>query len=441
MKKLFRLLLIGLIAGITWKYLNDNDIDVGAKLNRLVIWGKKAYEQVVSSLDTESKNDRNVVSTSRSSNLPANTRPVAIRKPVASSPYENASIATKRIYTSNGTNENVVSLAEVNKPQGFDRLNNLEKVKLLTQKYSPDSWHLLMLYDQLPDNLTANSSTGGVINSPKTTSTFHYINEGPILRMLSRMSTNVHEIAHGYFSLATFTYAREKGIFLNFENAEMLLFLNPEEQYFLSFPRKKLFPSKELAARIPVSQRTFRYDTYIEGNTSTQSQGALGLLDELYAYYLGSKSNYDMLEAFQIIEGCYKKGLFTWIRNTQSTMSAFYEFDFFIREYLLWMHKQYPAHYKELISRTSFPEAYAAVYKAYGELVEDYLARIDTQMEKYNEMRPGTFHIEGDTFWYTYTNRGHKKGTSFLDADRKKLLPALNGNRYDAIGLDFLQFN
>lgn len=445
MKRLFSIIVMGILAGITWKYLQENDIDVTAQTNRIIDLGKKNIEKVMDfSYDKASIHNLSG-SKSESTHSPGISPPEPEPQDQnnAISTDERAAMVSTRVYTAKNHNRNEdVAVkkplpTDENLPEEFDRLSNLDKVKLLTKIYSPDSWHLLMLYDELPANLNAKSSSGGIISSPKSTPTFHYINEGPVLRMLSRMSTNVHEIAHGYFSLRTFTYAEEKGILLNFKNAELMLFLSPDEEYFLSFPKNRLFPSKELAHDIPEHLQTFRYDTYIEGNTSTQSEGVLGLLNELYAYYLGSKSNYDMLKAFQIVEGCYETGLYAWVRNTQSSMTAFYEFDFFIREYLLRMHEHYPEHYHALTTHTRFMHAYASVYKAYSKLLRDYEARIHEQILTANTLKPGTFSIDEMTLWYNLQGGRTSQGTSLISPDRDKLLPILTSNRYESIGPGF----
>ena len=161
----------------------------------------------------------------------------------------------------------------------------------MTEKLSPDSWYLLMQYDKLPSEVATKSVSGSSLSTRKSASTFEYLSGRSKTELLQSMGTNVHEIAHGYFRQNTYKYAKENGILMNWDNSESFFLVSPTLSYFISFPNKSLFPSRELIKVIPENLRTFRFDTYIDGTSSTQSEGVIGLLNEMHAYYLGKPSN------------------------------------------------------------------------------------------------------------------------------------------------------
>lgn len=311
-------------------------------------------------------------------------------------------------------------------------------IKEATERHAPDSWYMLMKYDALPDFAEAPSTDGMTISSRKTASTFHFLEGRSGRELLSGMETNVHEIAHAYFSQNVFAYAMEHDMTLDWEMVYGYLYFSPGRSFFLSFPKESLFPSKELVREIPRELRTFRFDDYIDGNTSTQGQGVIGLLDELNAYYQDSKYSYDMFEVYCEVEGSEAAGLYQWVRKTQSSMTAFYEFDFFIREYLLLMQRDYPSDYEALKECRRFREAYGAVREAYEGLVAGYEERIRSEMDRLNASGQAEITMEEGTLWITLPGSGYRQGTSVYSEARATLMPVLSSNRFSNIESDFL---
>ena len=310
-------------------------------------------------------------------------------------------------------------------------------IKTVTEKYSPDSWQMLMLYDRLPASSAGASRDGGTISSDKSADAFHYLEGGTRIELLASMATNVHEISHAYFSQNVFQHARENGLKLDWDLVQGFLYLSPGESFFLSFPKQSLFPSNELVSFIPISLRTFRFDTYVAGNTSTQGQGVIGLLDELHAYYLGSKFHVDVSEAYKESAGSDAEGLFAWVSATQSEMTAFYEFDFFIREYLLLMKRNHSSDYAKLKEYEPFTDAYKAVCSSFEGLTGKYTGMVQTELEKLNASGEGKAWIKDGHFWVRNAD-GSSSGTPLFSEDREKLLPVLQSERYNDIKADFL---
>ncbi len=325
----------------------------------------------------------------------------------------------------------------VNNNENNEFYDGKEWVKDATKKYSPDSWDLLMQYESLPAKQEAEAVYDRIATTEKSVTTFYYLKGRSRIDLLSSMATNVHEIAHGYCDLNIFRYARENGIKLDMNKAEEFFYYSPARSFFISFPLKSLFPSRELISDIPKNLRSFRFDTYINGVTSTQGKGIIGLLNELHSYYLESKFCFDMLEPYKIAEGSDASGFFEWVRHSQSKMTALFEFDFFIREYLLHMKRKYPAEYKALRNYRPFAEAYNAIRTSYEELINQYLQKINIEMARLNSSGKAEVILENNELWVREGNSDTSIGTPVFSTDREVLKPVLESNRYQEIIADF----
>jgi hypothetical protein len=326
---------------------------------------------------------------------------------------------------------------EILRQRNAERSANTQWLKEATEKYSPDSWYLLMSYDSLPESSSVSLLKGGIVSSKKTIETFRFLRGRARIDLLISMETNVHEIAHGYFDQNIFKYIRDNNIGFNPDNANGYIYISPHLGYFISFPLEAMFPSSELSEAIPDNLRTYRYDTYINGTTSTQSDGIIGLLNELHAYYCGARFCYDMLEAYKAASGSDASGLFEWVTHSQSSMSAYYEFDFFISEYLLLMKKKYPDNYDLLRSYPPFSESYMTLKKLYSDLIDRYLDRINTEMNILNSKGDTEVRLKSDWLWVRSGSSHVSSGTPLFSDERIILLPVLEGRRYREIRNDF----
>ena len=317
--------------------------------------------------------------------------------------------------------------------QGRSETENMQWAKEVTERYAPNAWSLLMLYDALPSHQEVESVDEMVMTTQKTASTFAYLDGGSATEILGEMATNVHEIAHGFCSQYPFSHASENGLKMNWDDASLAYYLSPSRIYMVTFPKASLFPSAELVSGIPRDLRTYRFDTYVNGRTSTQGEGVLGLLDEFHAYYLGSRCGYDLLDAYVLAEGSLALGFLEWIRALQSTMTAYWEFDFFIREYLLHMSTRYPDDYALLVSRGEFADAYRGFRKAYGDLVNKYMSRISETADRLEASGEAEVTIEDVMVWISYNGGSHKQGVTFFDDAKAILEPVINSRRYDQV--------
>jgi hypothetical protein len=319
----------------------------------------------------------------------------------------------------------------------LQRAANVNWIKSSSQKYSPDTWYMLMQYDMLPSSAEVDVNNGGTASSEKPTDTFHYLRGRSRIDLLASMEKNVHEIAHGYFDQNVYRYLQKNNLKMTYGDVCGYIYISPSKSFYISFPGKAMFPSHDLAADIPKELRTYRFGTYIEGSTSTQGDGVIGLLNELHAYYLGSKYCFDMLEPYKTAAGSDAAGLFEWVTNTQSTMSAYYEFDFFIREYLLYMKKNHAADYDMLRSYRPFVESYLTLRQLYKELIDNYQDRIKDEMKHLNSSRNAIARTEKGWLWVRSGKSNVSSGTPIFSKERDILQPVLDSRRYKDIEGDF----
>ena len=326
---------------------------------------------------------------------------------------------------------------EFRKEMEMQRTASVSWVKTATRTYSPGSWFMLMQYDMLPSSAEVGVDDGGVFSSQKPADTFHYLRGRTRVDLLESMEKNVHEISHCYFSQNVFRYLRENNMKMTDGDACGYIYISPSRNFYISFPEKALFPSHDLASVIPEKLRTYRFNPYIEGTTSTQSDGVIGLLDELHAYYLGSEYCFDMLEPYKTAAGTDAAGLFEWVTHTQSSMTAYYEFDFFIREYLLYMKQNHAAGYDLLRSYRPFTESYLTLRHLYKELTDKYQDRIKDEMKHLNSSQNSIARMDKGWLWVKIGKSNVSSGTPIFSKDREVLMPVLNSRRYKDIEDDF----
>jgi hypothetical protein len=204
-----------------------------------------------------------------------------------------------------------------------------------------------------------------------------YCDRSSITQFLSSISTTVHETTHGYDSQIPYMLAKQGSFIWNDGNSEGFYFDDLYKVAF-KFPKNKLFPSAELIRTIPIELRTFRFPTYVTSssrNQSTQSEGIIGLMEEFNAYYHGSKVIFDLLPVFKEEYG--NNFLWSWSSQFTSNSESFYEFDFFIKEYLLYAKSNYPELYEELKNDDEFKLIYKNIRSRFSCLIDQYEKKYD----------------------------------------------------------------
>lgn len=233
---------------------------------------------------------------------------------------------------------------------------------------------------------------------------------------LSTIPITVHETAHAFDSQIPYMEAK-KGAAIEDMNEAEGFYLNESTSLVIKFPKQKLFPSNLLISQIPESLRTFRFKEYIIASPiqTTQCDGVIGLMDEFNAYYHGSKVLSDLYPLFVEAYGLHAS--WRWPSELMSNAEAFYEFDFFIKEYLLFAKTYRPALYQELKNDPNFTLVYQTIRRQFSRLIADYEEKFDQQMK---EKRMSGWSI--------------KKHQSIYET----LKDQINSSRYQVVVNDFL---
>jgi hypothetical protein len=291
---------------------------------------------------------------------------------------------------------------------GFGQQDNLDWILAQMMNNSIESNNILKLYNDLPNELSYTTHDGTEISTKKSSGTYSYLDLSSKENILKSMSVNIHEICHGITSLYFFKEMKSNYLPHDFKDIRSYFYISDKNNYISIF-KGKVFPSSELANIIPEALVTSRYETYIKGDSSTQVDGIIGLLDEFNAYYHSSKFSFDMLPIYkEIYPSDY---LMEWVMELQSEMTAYHEFDFWIKEYILHSKIYYPELYYEIMKKDSAFQIYKDIRKKYKNLISKYSSVVENEKVKMN---------------YYYS-------TEFWEDDYFRLINRLSNKRYDFI--------
>ena len=286
--------------------------------------------------------------------------------------------------------------------------SNLDWILSHMMKKSPESYKIFKLYNDLPQELSY------TIGNSTTTTTKHideyfFLDLSSKISTLRSMSTNIHEVFHGLSHVYFFEKMKTNYVPHDFQDITTYFYITDEIDYVSVF-KGEVFPSSELDKVIPKSLITFRYDTYITGSSSTQGEGIIGLLNEFNAYYHDSKFTFDMLPIYKtIFPDDY---LMEWVMDLQSVMTAFYEFDFWIKEYILHAKLNFQSLYFEIMKKDSAFKIYKDIHNNYNYLISKYSDAVKLEKMKM-EYTYDTEFWEDD--YFRLINKLTEKKYSFID--------------------------
>jgi hypothetical protein len=234
---------------------------------------------------------------------------------------------------------------------------------------------------EIVNGFRLNGSSISYGGSSRSSSVHHleFCNLKDLPSFLSSVSTTVHETAHAFNSQIPYMQAK-KGVPIQHVNEAEGFYLNESLSLVIEFPKQALFPSNLLVPQIPESLRTFRFGEYIIAppTQTTQCNGVIGLMEEFNAYYHGSKVLSDLYPLF--VQAYPSELAWQWPSQFVSNADAFYEFDFFIKEYLLFAKTYRPALYQELKSTPNFALVYQTIRRQFAQLIADYERKYDQLM-------------------------------------------------------------
>lgn len=208
--------------------------------------------------------------------------------------------------------------------------------------------------------------------------------------VLNSLNTVVHEELHGLNGMYGPVFLQEKlgGDQSDYWGYEYY-YLN-DRQYIL-VKKTDTFPSREMVNTFPKELRTLRFD-YVDNDNdvqSTQGGGIYGLLDEMNAYYQGTRAAYDLLSWYE------PKGQAAdwpqYFQNINSTLYGCLEFKLYFLKYLLFARQNHPDIYKGLINNKNFLLAWVRIERNVADFYTLYSAK---KQELYSKMRSWGWKVE-----------------------------------------------
>lgn len=236
------------------------------------------------------------------------------------------------------------------------------------KKYDPQGTFIVQYIQKLPlkYNLCGVTITNYSAEKPE-----NYLTENTLDAMINQLPTLVHEFNHEYTS--NVYQLLIKNNICDGQNDYYAYLLDTTQTILVKL--SKVFPSKQIYGYIQKNNlNTFRVSNYIGGNTSTQSRGIFGLLNEYNAYRLEAMCNLNLFNYYRDTQGDYKNWFIEYLKNTESVMTAYFEFKFFILYYLLYAKENQPKIYQDIITNSAFCKAFVLIENSFEKVVQQYIA-------------------------------------------------------------------
>lgn len=202
-----------------------------------------------------------------------------------------------------------------------------------------------------------------------------FLNRKDTAGLLEDFGTVIHESCHELNHLISTkngeSYRKNQGYFIT----RGVDILSEQGLVFNSVKLNKIVPDS-------LQRQIFRYKTYIgtpQEHLASQVDGIYGLVDELCAYYHGTKACFELYDFYfkYRCNGYQKPGEWAlYVQHIASSYFAWYEFRLFISWYLEYAKKYDPDVYESCMNNTRLRLAYTLIDNLYGPLVRDFDARL-----------------------------------------------------------------
>ncbi|MBN2080229.1 MAG: hypothetical protein JW838_14765 [Spirochaetes bacterium] len=237
------------------------------------------------------------------------------------------------------------------------------------KRYSPTGYHIVTAYGGAPEEITM---AGSRLRMSKT-DFMAYVRGAAMPEMASWLNVTVHEMCHGYTARMAYHLAPERKIAVYPGDRYLAFYIGGDEDILVRITR--VFPSREIARDFPAGIRTFRFATYVDSprsNMGTQVNGVYGLLDELNAYYHGTRTALDLLPFYKKQSRQDAQLWRAFFNQVNGTYYAHLEFKLFILKYLIYAEKTHPGIYRDIMDNEGFRKAFATIDKNFTALNEEY---------------------------------------------------------------------
>jgi thiol-disulfide isomerase/thioredoxin len=235
----------------------------------------------------------------------------------------------------------------------------------LLSKYSPDGYSILDEYFKSPSSYQGQSVSG----DSDFTKWIDGTTENDVVKSLN---TVVHEMCHGYTGKLYLKGLQDAG--LPIENASYSAFyLGNNEMKVVK--HTKVFVTKEINSIYPEQLKTSRYETYVypsEAIMGSQQSGIYGLLDELNAYYNGTKTSLDLYNYYSENQDNVT-GWLQFFSDFYGTYYAYLEFKSYMIFYMQYAEKNYKDIYSDILANKDFVYAFRKIDENWNKLIVDFI--------------------------------------------------------------------
>ncbi|TAL35427.1 MAG: hypothetical protein EPN93_10365 [Spirochaetes bacterium] len=255
----------------------------------------------------------------------------------------------------------------------------------LLRRYSPTGLYIIDEYMKAPTSFTI----GGSSMTVSRTDFGIYVEGSRAAEIVKSLNTTVHETCHGYTSTMALVYQQQSGA--------------PADGQFLCYyvggtqavPVRvtKVFRTQEMAKTFTKSQKSYRFNTYVNSSSAdlgSQVHGAYGLMDELNAYYHGTRTSLNLLPYYKNELPLSSTTWNAFFQDVNGTYYAGLEFTLYIAKYLQYAKAKYPDVFAGIVGNQAFRLAYSRISANWRALIQEYFA---TKEEIYNSLRAAGYKV------------------------------------------------
>lgn len=240
----------------------------------------------------------------------------------------------------------------------------------LLKKYDPNGYQIVTNYYNTPASFRVGKTS---VSLGSNIDFVAFLNGTTDADIANDLNTVVHEVCHLYTQRLAYKLLQKTPALYNRNKRYSLFFINEKDSILVV--QTKTFPSREIAAIIPEKLRTLRFKNYVypsQPNQGTQVEGIYGLLDELNAYYQGTKTSMNLYQYYIKETKQAPADWFNFFSEIDATYFAYLEFKLYILKYLIWGRKKHPYIYRGIMANHNFRRAYNTIDQGFGALINDY---------------------------------------------------------------------